>query len=109
MPSCTAACAIVSAGSRATASERIVVGDPHDLVEADPALVARAAAARAADGLVGLEVEADVEAVGAHDLGGDRRAPLALLAQQAREALGDDAVDRASRPGTARCPSRSGG
>src|SRR4051794_15574296 len=31
------------------------VGHPHDLVEADPALVAGAAAARAADGLVGLE------------------------------------------------------
>src|SRR4051794_39098873 len=44
------------------------VADPHDLVEADPALVARAAAACAADGLVGLEVQADVEAVGAHDL-----------------------------------------
>ena len=94
MPSCTAACAIVSAGSRATASERIVSLTHIDLVEADPALVARAAAAGAADGLVGLEVEADVEAVGAHDLGRDRRAALALLAQQPREALGDDAVDR---------------
>src|SRR4051794_13649657 len=50
------------------------VRDPHDLIEADPALVARAAAARVADGLVGLEVEADVEAVGAHDLRRDRRA-----------------------------------
>src|SRR3954447_7686433 len=35
------------------------VAHPHDLVEADPALVARAAAAGAADGLVGLEVQAD--------------------------------------------------
>src|SRR3954454_6923677 len=52
------------------------VADPHHLVEADPALVARAAAAGAAHGLVGLEVQADVEAVGAHDLGGDRRAAL---------------------------------
>src|ERR1700754_3915477 len=34
---------------------------PHDLIQADPALVARAAAAGAADGLVGLEIEADVE------------------------------------------------
>src|SRR3954468_19252292 len=69
---------------------------PHDLNQADPALVARAAAAPAADGLVGLEVEADVEAVRAHDLGGDRRAALALLAQQASEALGDHAVHRRS-------------
>src|SRR3954451_9693303 len=53
--------------------------DPHDLVEADPALVARAAAARAAHGLVRLEVEADVEAVGAHHVGADHRAALALL------------------------------
>src|SRR5215217_9192093 len=45
------------------------LGDPHDLVQADPALVARAAAAGAADRLVGLQVEADVEAVRAHDLG----------------------------------------
>src|SRR5215218_4302546 len=37
--------------------------DPHDLVKADPALVARAAAAGAAHGLVGLEVEPHVEAV----------------------------------------------
>src|SRR3954468_8335733 len=33
------------------------VAHPHDLVEADPPLVARAAAAGAADGLVGLEIE----------------------------------------------------
>src|SRR5215210_2514923 len=58
------------------------VGDPHHLVEPDPALVARAAAAGAADGLVGLEVEADVEAVEAHDVGSDRGPSLALLAQQ---------------------------
>src|SRR4051812_9474670 len=38
------------------------VADPHDLIEADPPLVARAAAARAAHGLVGLEIQADVEA-----------------------------------------------
>src|SRR5688572_7280341 len=43
------------------------VADPHDLVEPDPALVAGAAAASAADGLIGLKVQADVEAVGAHD------------------------------------------
>src|SRR3954471_8470760 len=58
------------------------VADPHHLVEPDPPLVARAAAAGAADGLVGLEVEADVETVRAHHLGADRRTPLALLAQQ---------------------------
>src|SRR3954471_6821169 len=34
-----------------------LVRDGHDLVQADPALVARAAAAAAADRLVGLEVE----------------------------------------------------
>src|SRR5215212_825010 len=61
------------------------LGDPHDLVEADAALVARAAAAGAAHGLVALEVEADVEAVRAHDLRGKRHALLALLAQQPRE------------------------
>src|SRR3954464_15871908 len=70
------------------------VTDPHDLVEADSALVAGTAAAGAAHGLVGLEVQADVEAVRAHDLGGDRRAALALLAQQSGEALGDHAVHR---------------
>src|SRR5919107_752482 len=59
------------------------VRHPHDLVEADPALVPGAAAAGAADGLVGLEVEADVEAVEAHDVGGDRGTALALLAQEA--------------------------
>src|SRR4051812_15559798 len=68
------------------------VTDPHHLVEPDPALVARAATAGTADGFVRLEVEADVEAVGAHDLARDRRALLALLAQQSRETLGDDAV-----------------
>src|SRR4029078_4361402 len=36
--------------------------DRHDLVQAGPALVARAAAAPAADRLVGLEVEGHVEA-----------------------------------------------
>src|SRR3954463_6987851 len=35
------------------------VRHPHDLVQADPALVAGAAAAGAADGLVGLEIQAD--------------------------------------------------
>src|SRR3954466_4265934 len=69
------------------------VRDPHDLVEPDPALVAGAAAAGAAHGLVGLEVEADVEAVRAHDLGLDRRPALALGAEQPGEALGDHAVD----------------
>src|SRR3954467_5441085 len=39
-----------------------LVRDRHDLVQADPALVARAATAAAADGLVGVEVEGDVEA-----------------------------------------------
>src|SRR5689334_2640313 len=39
-----------------------LVRDRHDLVQADPALVAGAAAAAAAHGLVGLEVERDVEA-----------------------------------------------
>src|SRR6478609_3590676 len=68
------------------------VAHPHDLVEADPALVAGTAAAGAADGLVGLEVQAHVEAVGAHDLGRDRRAALAFLAQQTGEALRHDAV-----------------
>src|SRR5215212_830484 len=38
-----------------------LVGDRHDLVQADTALVAGAAAAAAADRLVGLEVERDVE------------------------------------------------
>src|SRR3712207_635743 len=44
------------------------LGDRHDLIEADAALVAGAAAAGAAHGLVALEVEADVEAVGAQHL-----------------------------------------
>src|SRR5215218_7171880 len=66
---------------------------PHHLVEADAALVTRSAAAGAADRLVALEVQPDVEAVGAHDLGGERHALLALLAEQPREPLGDDAVD----------------
>src|SRR3954463_16349177 len=38
-----------------------LVGDRHDLVKADPALVAGAATAATADGLVGLEVEGHVE------------------------------------------------
>src|SRR3954466_13866208 len=38
-----------------------LVRDRHDLIQADPALVARATAAAAADGLVGLEVERHVE------------------------------------------------
>src|SRR3954462_7030072 len=46
------------------------VGDPNDLIQADPALVARPGAARAAHGLIALEVEADVEAVRAQHLGG---------------------------------------
>src|SRR5918992_1673992 len=53
------------------------LADPHHLVEPDAALVAGSAAARAADRLVALEVQADVEAVGAHDLGGERHALLA--------------------------------
>ena len=72
-----------------------LVVDGHDLVEADAALVARAAAARAADGLVGLEVGDGREAVGAQDVGGEDRAALAVRAQRAGQALGDDAVDRA--------------
>src|SRR3954462_15269656 len=40
-----------------------LLGPRHPLVEADPALVAAAAAALAADGLVGLEVVARPEAV----------------------------------------------
>ena len=35
------------------------------------------------------------EAVVAQDLGGEDRAALAVLAQRPRQALGDDAVDRA--------------
>ena len=69
MPSRTAASAIVVGGLARDGERADRLGDRHDLVEADPALVAGAAAAGAADGLVGLEVEADVEAVGAQDLG----------------------------------------
>src|SRR3954465_1573987 len=44
-------------GRRALDRERAdLLGDRHDLVEPDPALVAAAAAALAAAGLVGLEV-----------------------------------------------------
>src|ERR671917_92885 len=65
-----------------------------DLVEADAALVAGAAAAGAADRLEALEVQADVEAVGPHDLRGHHHAALALVAEQPGEALGDDAIHR---------------
>ena len=61
---------------------------------ADAALVAGARAARAADGLVRGDVIVDLEAVVAHLLGGHDHFLLAAVAQPAREALGDDGVDR---------------
>ena len=57
MPLRTATSAI-SVGGRALDRQRPdLLGDGHHLVEADPALVAGAAAARAADRLVGLDVD----------------------------------------------------
>src|SRR4051812_46915301 len=64
-----------------------LLGDRHDLVEADPALVPAAAAALAADGLVGLEVVAGPEAVVLQDRRREDRARLAVVAERAREAL----------------------
>src|SRR4051812_44145468 len=72
-----------------------LLGHGHDLVEADAPAIARAAAARAADGLVGLDVGQRGEAVVAHDLGREDRAALAVLAQRPGQALGDDAVQGA--------------
>src|SRR6188472_364928 len=64
-----------------------LVRDRHDLVQADPSLVARAAAAAAADGLVGLEVERDVEA-GLLQRGDAQHGPaLAVGAQLPHEPL----------------------
>src|SRR4051812_42250703 len=69
-----------------------LVVDHHHLVEAHPALVAGVAAARAALGLVGLDVYVRVKAVVAQDRCAEDRALLAVLAQRARQALGDDAI-----------------
>ena len=52
-----AASAIWSAEARSIVSVRISSVTRHDLVEAEPALVAGAAAAAAAAGLVGLDVD----------------------------------------------------
>src|SRR5215218_10063509 len=71
-----------------------LVRDGHYLVQADAALVAGAAAAAAAHGLVGLEVEGHVEAGLLQRRDAQHRAALAVCAELAHEPLGDDADDR---------------
>lgn len=56
--------------------------------------MAGAVAAPAAPGLVGVEVGADAKAGRGQRSLGDHRALLAVRAELAGEALGDDAVDR---------------
>src|SRR5918996_3801570 len=71
-----------------------LVADRHHLVEAGTPLVARAAAAAAADRLVGLEVEGHVEA-GLLERGhAQQRAPLAVGAELPHEALRHHGADR---------------
>src|SRR5918999_223447 len=60
-----------------------LVAHRHHLVEARAALVARAAAAAAADRLVGLEVEGNVEARRLQRGDAQHRAPLAVGAELA--------------------------
>src|SRR5918992_777947 len=67
-----------------------LVADRHHLVEAGAALVARAAAAAAADRLVGLEVEGHVEPGLLERRHAQHRAPLAVRAELADEPLSDD-------------------
>src|SRR5918999_3695849 len=71
-----------------------LVAHRHHLVEAGAPLVARAAAAAAADGLVGLEVEGHVEAGLLERRDAQHGPALAVRAQLPNEALGDDADDR---------------
>src|SRR4051794_34622463 len=72
-----------------------LLGHRHHLVQADAALVAAAAAPLAAGGLVRLEVVAGPEAVVLEHAGREDRPLLAVVAERPREALRDDAVDRA--------------
>src|ERR671923_361336 len=65
-----------------------LVRDRHDLVEAGTALVAGAAAAAAADGLVGLEVESHVEAGLLERRDAQHGPALAVGAELADEPLG---------------------
>src|SRR3954469_15462390 len=71
-----------------------LVRNGHDLVQAGPALVARAAAAAAADRLIGLEVEGHVEAGLLERRDAQHGPALAVRAELAHEPLGDDADDR---------------
>src|SRR5918996_1871791 len=71
-----------------------LVAHRHHLVEAGAALVARAAAAAAADRLVGLEVEGHVEAGFLERRDAQHRAPLAVRAELAHQPLRNDRADR---------------
>src|SRR5918994_3025491 len=71
-----------------------LVRDRHNLVEAGPALVAGAAAAAAAHGLVRLEVEGHVEPGLLERRDAQHGPALAVRAELAHEPLGDDTHDR---------------
>ena len=106
MPCATATLRISSARGALDREVANLVADHHDLVEADPALVAGAAAAVAADRLVGLEVEGHVEAGLLERRRRSAWCALAVGAELAHEPLGHDACRSPRRSGTARCPSR---
>ena len=94
MPSSWATAAISGLGGVVDGELLDAVAHRHHREEADPAAVAGAVAAGAADGLVGLDVGADAEAGLVQRLLGEDRALLAVLAELARQALGDDGLDR---------------
>ena len=70
-----------------------VVRVEHDLVEPDPAAVARVVAAGTTDCLVGVHFGVDVEALGLDGLHAQGDLALAVRAELAGQSLGDDAID----------------